>query len=208
MHAERPFFRHRALLQVFADANLDQSLVIEIVECQAGVLDAEAGGFYLEDLAQHNEAVHSQVDSVQALSAADMPGVPAAAYKALAVGQQAVSKGRQGKQAVNKVQILLCCVRLLQQQLAAHRDHRAPSYLLPRALCAWFLAPHACPPRQSDVLITLNTPIWISERSAAAEHVGAGFKGAHLVAPDLFRRALATLEVLDWGLFGGGGGEQ
>lgn len=162
--------------EVFADANLDQSLVIEIVECQAGVLDAEAGGFYLEDLAQHNEAVHSQVDSVQALSAADMPGVPAAAYKALAVGQQAVSKGRQGKQAVNKVQILLCCVRLLQQQ--------------------------------SDVLITRNTPIWISERSAAAEHAGAGFKGAHLVAPDLFRRALATLEVLDWGLFGGGGGEQ
>lgn len=57
---------------------------------------------------------------------------------------------------------------------------------------------------QSDVLITLNTPIWISECSAAAEHAGSGFKGAHLVAPELFKRCLATFRILDYGLFGGG----
>lgn len=57
---------------------------------------------------------------------------------------------------------------------------------------------------QADLLLTLNTPIWISEASAAAEHAGAGFHGAHLAAPELFKRMLATLQILDWGLFGGG----
>jgi hypothetical protein len=33
---------------------------------------------------------------------------------------------------------------------------------------------------------------------------GAGFKGAHLTAPLLFRRMLATFQIKDWGLFGGG----
>ena len=33
---------------------------------------------------------------------------------------------------------------------------------------------------------------------------GAGYQAAHLGAPALFRRMLATLRVNDWGLFGGG----
>jgi hypothetical protein len=31
---------------------------------------------------------------------------------------------------------------------------------------------------------------------------GAGFKGAHLTAPYLFRSMLATLKINDWSLFG------
>lgn len=102
------------------------------------------------------------------------------------------------------------------------------------------------PQHGSDVLITLNSPIFISEHSAAAEHaggyrrarprhatlhrcyqrqrtssrrtsfphapaaailcVGAGFKGAHLTAPSLFRQIAASFRVDDWALFGGGGG--
>lgn len=41
------------------------------------------------------------------LSPADMPDLPPECYKSLAVGQQAVSKGRQGSSALNKVQV--CC---------------------------------------------------------------------------------------------------
>ena len=39
------------------------------------------------------------------LGPADMPGLPPQAFKALVVGQQAVSKGRQGSEALNKVQV-------------------------------------------------------------------------------------------------------
>jgi hypothetical protein len=37
---------------------------------------------------------------------------------------------------------------------------------------------------------------------------GAGFKGAHLTAPALFRTVLATFQINDWGLFGGGPAAQ
>ena len=111
------------------------------------------------------------------------------------------------------------------------------------------------PQHGSDVLLTFNSPIFISERSAAAEHAGglvdarwrerscplsspvrciaatggaacctpalflsppplslpspagAGFKGAHLTAPALFRSILTTFAINDWSLFGGGGGD-
>ncbi|KAL4440723.1 hypothetical protein ABPG77_000432 [Micractinium sp. CCAP 211/92] len=155
--------------EVFADASLDQSLVVEIVEHQP-VPDAEAAAFFFQDQAQHNEAAHAQLDEAQVLPPAGMPGLPPECYKSLAVGQQAVSKGRQGSSALNKVQVLLCCIRL--------------------------------PQHGSDLLITLNSPIYISDKSAAAEHAGPGFKGAHLTAPALIRQMLASFKINDWGLFG------
>lgn len=155
--------------EVFADASLDQSLVVEIVEHQP-VPDAEAAAFFFQDQAQHNEAAHAQIDEARMLSPSDMPSLPPECHTSLAVGQQAVSKGRQGSSALNKVQVLLCCIRL--------------------------------PRHGSDVLITLNSPIYISDKSAAAEHAGAGFKGAHLTAPTLFHQILASFKINDWGLFG------
>lgn len=56
----------------------------------------------------------------------------------------------------------------------------------------------------SDVVMTLNTPIVVSEHSAAAHEAGAGVKTRHNTAPELFRRLAASLVVNDWGLFGGG----
>ena len=61
------------------------------------------------------------------------------------------------------------------------------------------------PEHGSDLLIVLNSPVFISVDSAAAQHAGPGFKDAHLTAPALFQRIIATLQINDWGLFGGGG---
>jgi hypothetical protein len=54
----------------------------------------------------------------------------------------------------------------------------------------------------SDVLITLNTPVFISEKSAAAGDIGAGHKAGHLAAPELFKRVLCTFAIKDYALFG------
>lgn len=118
------------------------------------------------------------------LGPADMPGLPPECYRVLVLGQQAVAKGRQDTSALNKVQVRVggracrCClagcprqecsgctraVSLL--QLAARR---ATQPTVQVALCVVRLPQHG-----SDVLLTLNTPIYISEKSAAAEHAGA-----------------------------------
>lgn len=53
----------------------------------------------------------------------------------------------------------------------------------------------------TDLLLTLNTPVFIHERSASAEHAGAGHRdGAG--AYEILRRVLGSLNVVDWGLFG------
>ena len=155
--------------------------------------NADAAAYFFEDQAQNNDAQHSQVDSVEELTAADMPGLPAGCHASLAVGQQAVTKGRQGSRALNKVQV--GCVGRLPRRHWVHTGcNRIPtsSFLhatcMPRT-CSRPLAPTPAPippphPPQvilccirlpqhgSDVLITLNSPIYISEHSAAAEHAG------------------------------------
>ncbi|KAL4857856.1 Ran guanine nucleotide release factor [Chlorella vulgaris] len=169
--------------EVFADASLDQSLVVEIVVSMSSqqiyravvqehqpVPDAEAASFFFHDQAANNEAQHAQIDMQYVLSQQDVPDLPPDCFKAILVGQQAVTKGRQGSDALNKVHIILCCIRL--------------------------------PQHGSDLLLTLNSPIYISEKSAAAEHAGAGFKGAHLTAPALFKQIISSLRINDWGLFG------
>ena len=78
-------------------------------------------------------------------------------------------------------------------------------------LCHWpeavwrvqvLLAVVRLPAHGSDLLVTLNTPSFISAASAAAEEAGAGPKSAHTAAPALFADILRTLKILDWGLFG------
>ncbi|GAB4820979.1 hypothetical protein N2152v2_008025 [Parachlorella kessleri] len=134
------------------------------------VADTSSAAHFFNDLAETSQAQHSQIDETLRLGPADVPGVPAECVKTVVVGQQAVAKGRQGMHALNKIQVILCNIRI-------------PQY-------------------RSDLLITLNTPIYISEHSAAAEHAGAGYKGAHLTSPMLFRQMLESLQITDWSLFG------
>lgn len=58
------------------------------------------------------------------------------------------------------------------------------------------------PDRNTDILISMNTPMHIHEESAAAQHAGAGHKTAHLSAPALFDSMLLSFRVLDYSLFG------
>ncbi len=60
------------------------------------------------------------------------------------------------------------------------------------------------PQHGTDLVLSLNTPLYISERSAAAEHAGAGRKQGAEAALPLFRRVLASLRIVDFGLFVGG----
>ncbi|KAK9814741.1 hypothetical protein WJX72_010720 [[Myrmecia] bisecta] len=156
--------------EVFADANRDQSVVVEVLE-RADVPDDRCAVLFFEDLAEHNEAASSSLDSVTTPGPTAVPHLPNDTFVSVARGAQAVSKGRQGQEALNQVQICQACIRL--------------------------------PSVDSDLLITLNTPMHISEHSAAAEHAGAGAKDAHVTAPQLLQDMLLTLEIKDWGLFGG-----
>jgi hypothetical protein len=58
------------------------------------------------------------------------------------------------------------------------------------------------PEYKTDMLVTLNSPIYISEHSAAAKEAGAGYKELHMHAPELFQAMCRTLKINDFKLFG------
>lgn len=61
------------------------------------------------------------------------------------------------------------------------------------------------PQHESDIVLSLNTPSYISEQSAAAEHAGSGHLEMNRAALPLFRRILKNLKVVDYSLFGSEG---
>ncbi|BDA49170.1 probable ran guanine nucleotide release factor [Coccomyxa sp. Obi] len=99
--------------EVYTDANIDQSLIVEIVE-HVDVPDSDSAQHCFNDLASVSGAGMQQIESEAILSPQDMPGVPPEAYKAIVVGQQLVSKGRQASHAANRVQVILAIIRLKQ----------------------------------------------------------------------------------------------
>jgi hypothetical protein len=58
------------------------------------------------------------------------------------------------------------------------------------------------PEYKTDMLVTLNSPIFISEHSSSAQEAGAGYKELHMQAPELFQKMIKTLKILDFKLFG------
>lgn len=160
------------LTQVFADANLDQSLVVEIVvrapclnrQCalpllalpthawlpahqpaaatppsslrrlhtqltlqeHQGVVDADAGAYFFQDQAQHNDAAHAQIDEARLdfrcwfhaagfmLPAAAGPGLPTC--NRLALGRPTTAElpaGASSPATLVTLQMSSCCSALL-----------------------------------------------------------------------------------------------
>lgn len=159
--------------EVFADGAKDQSLVVEVVEHDYNVANASCSRHLFEDLALQNDAVSATFESGESLSADEVRHLPSGTPVLLGMGMQQVSKGRQGSDAINTVQVLVAAVRL--------------------------------PQHKSDVVLSLNSPSYISEQSTAAADAGSGQQETHKAALPLFRRILGSLKIIDYGLFGGEG---
>ncbi|EIE24757.1 Mog1p/PsbP-like protein [Coccomyxa subellipsoidea C-169] len=96
--------------EVYSDASVDQSIVVEVV--QVDVPDSDSCQHCFNDLANVSGASMQQIESETVLNPQDIPGVPGEAYKVVIVGQQMVSKGRQGTDAANRV--IMAIIRLKQ----------------------------------------------------------------------------------------------
>ena len=55
--------------------------------------------------------------------------------------------------------------------------------------------------RKTDILISMNTPVYINTESAAAPHAGAGHKSTHTSALALLATMLKTFHIHNYSLF-------
>lgn len=169
--------------EVFSDVDSGASFIVELLE-RKDVADAAAAGVYLADLLEYEEAVVAPPGPFQVAMPLGAPGAASSGVPPFVGGAACTAAIAKYKEAVrNRVLVLLAVVRL--------------------------------PFVGTDVLITHNVPLFIAPTSSAGASAAPGVAGRSLgaeveaaavaAAAAAFGAAVASLRVLQWGLFGGGG---
>lgn len=164
--------------EVLVDPSRDESLIFELLDLKGEVDDAGSALWFLQDIANEQDAgdnlvvEHSGTLELSALHLGEAPAVAATA-----VGQLAVSKGRQGREAQNIVRIYLANIRL----------KNAATDVLITAYEPLLINPLS----ESAVAVAAGPAI-------PAEQVGC------LPMSEVFKLAVTNFNVRDWNLFDGG----
>ncbi|KAL6845870.1 hypothetical protein ACP4OV_024445 [Aristida adscensionis] len=164
--------------EVFVDPARDESLIFELLDLKAEVEDAGSALWFLRDIANEQDAGDNMV--VEHSGTLELPGLrlgEAPAVAATAIGQLAVSKGRQGREAQNIVRLYLANIRLKN----AATDVLITAY--------------------EPLLIN---PLSESARAVAAGPAIPSEQAGCLPMSEIFKLAVMNFNVHDWNLFNGG----
>jgi hypothetical protein len=161
--------------EVFSDGSNDQSLVFEILEYGRNLSDP--GTFYFEDLAQANQSIEGSA------------GVESKEIQLEKYAPVLFSQNRPN------IRAWLCTGRMAVQKF---QDTQAVNKVHVH------LAVIRIPDKDTDILISLNTPVFIHEQSSSAKYSEAGYMSHDTIeqADALFATVLQTYTILDWSLFG------
>ncbi|KAJ4794179.1 Ran guanine nucleotide release factor [Rhynchospora pubera] len=164
--------------EVFVDPTRDESLIVELLDLKIEVADHESATWFLRDLALEQDASDSMV--LEHSGIMELPGLQygnVAVPAMTAVGQLAVSKGRQGRGAENIVQVYLANIRLKN----VSTDVLITAY--------------------EPLLIN---PLSESARTVGAGAAVPAEQSGCLPVQEVFRRTISSFKIHDWNLFGGG----
>ncbi|KAL1806337.1 hypothetical protein ACET3Z_029405 [Daucus carota] len=162
--------------EAFADPARDESLIFELLDLKQDVPDNGSATWFFQDLASEQDSggnmiiEQSGVFEAEWLRFRNMPAV-----MTTAIGQMAISKGRQGREAQNVVKVYLANLRLKE----VSTDVLITAY--------------------EPLLIN-----HLSE-SANAVGAGLAVPAAQsgfMPMDDVFKSAVSSFRVLDWSLFG------
>ncbi|KAJ4806756.1 Ran guanine nucleotide release factor [Rhynchospora pubera] len=163
--------------EVFVDPSRDESLIIELLDLKNEVADHESATWFLRDLAIEQDASDSVVvehSGIMEISGLQYGNVPVPAMTA--VGQLAVSKGRQGIGAENIVRVYLANIRLKNVSTDVLITAYEPLIINPL----------------SESAKTVGAGV-----AVPAEQSGC------LPVQEVFRLAVSSFKIHDWNLFGG-----
>ncbi|KAF6154645.1 hypothetical protein GIB67_000529 [Kingdonia uniflora] len=164
--------------EVFVDPARDESLIIELLDLNQDVEDSRSAMWFLHDLAVEQNAEGSMVIGQSGVfEANELHYRNTPAVITTAVGQMAISKGRQGREAQNLVKVYLANLRLKE----VGTDVLITCY--------------------EPLLIN---PLSESARDVGAgAAIPAGQSGC-MAMSDVFQLAVSSFKVHDWSLFGTG----
>ncbi|KAJ8760882.1 hypothetical protein K2173_021920 [Erythroxylum novogranatense] len=163
--------------EVFADPSRDESLIFELLDFKHEVVDNGSAAWFLQDLANEQDAggftliEQSGVVEAPGLQHGNVPGVVTTA-----VGQMAISKGRQGRDAQNIVKVYVANLRLKEVGTDVLITAYEPNYINPL----------------SESASTIGAGVAIPAMEAGL-----------LPMAEVFRLAASSFKVNDWSLFRG-----
>lgn len=162
--------------EVFADPGRDESLIFELLDFKHDVGDNSSAAWFLLDLASEQNAEGTTVIEQSGILQADgLCYRNRPAVVTTAVGQMAVSKGRQGREAQNIVRVYLANLRLKEVGTDVLITAYEPILINPLSESASTVSPGLAVP--------------------------AGQSGCMPMA-EVFKLAVSTFKIHDWSLFG------
>ncbi|KAL0385767.1 UNVERIFIED_CONTAM: Ran guanine nucleotide release factor [Sesamum radiatum] len=197
--------------EVFVDLLRDESLIFELLDLKTDVADQGSATWFLQDLANEQDAEGTMVLEQSGVFEAD--GLRCRSSPAIittAVGQMAISKGRQGREAQNIVKVYLANLRLKDVATDVLITAYEPmlikyvpmnKFVLVITMVALIHFPLTL---RTQNLSELET---VSPLSETAATVGAGLpvpaaQSGCLPMADVFKSAVTSFKVNDWSLFG------
>ncbi|KAF9941723.1 hypothetical protein BGZ65_001851 [Modicella reniformis] len=168
--------------EVFVNLDEDQSVIVEILELATESTDESCAAFHFQQLADDNDAADTSViQSVSILNNVELPTWPAEAKIYLLLGQQRVAKFNE---------------RQRQQEAAQQTQH--PTGSDARNLVQIMMVVVRLPRQETDIVISYNVPLHISETSSSKQ---VAHEGSIEEAEVWFRNLLGSFQVRNWGLF-------
>ncbi|XP_057777167.1 uncharacterized protein LOC130995775 [Salvia miltiorrhiza] len=162
--------------EVFVDPTRDESLIFELLDLKTDVADHGSATWFLQDLANEQDAEGTMVLEQSGVFEADgLRFRSSPAVITTAIGQMGISKGRQGRDAQNLVKVYLANLRLKDVGTDVLITAYEP--------------------------VTINP---LSE-SAATVGAGLAVPAAQsgcMPMEEVFRGAVSSFKVNDWSLFG------
>ncbi|XP_052174986.1 uncharacterized protein LOC127789926 isoform X1 [Diospyros lotus] len=162
--------------EVFVDPARDESLIFELLDLKLDVADTGSATWFLQDLATEQEAEGTMLIEQSGVIEADglcFRNIPAVITSA--VGQMAISKGRQGREAQNIVRVYLANLRLKEVGTDVLITAYEPVVINPLSETA------------STVGAGLAVP---------------AIQSGCMPMSEVFKLALSSFKVNDWSLFG------
>ncbi|XP_059446253.1 uncharacterized protein LOC132177809 [Corylus avellana] len=162
--------------EAYVDPARDESLIVELLDFKHDVGDNGSAVWFLQDLANEQEA-----EGVVVIEQSGVIEAPGLCYRNIpavvttAVGQMAISKGRQGRQAQNTVRVYLANLRLKEVDTDVLITAYEPIHINPLSESA------------STVGAGLAVP---------ATQTGC------MPMAEVFKLAVSSFKVHDWSLFG------
>ncbi|KAK3443038.1 hypothetical protein EUGRSUZ_B03429 [Eucalyptus grandis] len=162
--------------EVFVDPSRDESLIFELLDFKHEVGDSGSAVWFLQDLATEQDAEQGTV--IEQSGVVEAPGLTYRNIPAVvttAVGQMAISKGRQGRETQNIVRVYLANLRLKE----VGTDVLIAAY--------------------EPILIN---PLSESARTVGAGLTAPASQSGYMPMAEVFKLAASSFKVNDWSLFG------